>query len=84
MFINVKKLTIRHVLDFGAAIQLPAKVIDRELARLVSLISGIGDRVYQEFESRTDVPKHQHASQLYMINTIRQLPIKEMVAQLRV
>lgn len=74
----------QDVLDFGEAIQLPRKLIERELDRLVNQISDIADRVYQEFESRTDVPKHQHASQLYMINTIRQLPIKEMVAQLHV
>lgn len=74
----------RHVLDFGAAIQLPIKVIERELDRLVGTISDIADRVYQEFELRSDIPNHQRAGQLYMINTIRQLPIKEMVAQLSI
>lgn len=73
----------KHIFEFGAQINLPVIVIERELDRLVKQIRTAGDLVYGEFEQRTDVPLAQRASQLYMINCIRNMPIKEMVLQLR-
>lgn len=71
------------VFEFGAQINLPVKVIERELDRLVKQIHTAADLVYTEFEQRSDVPLSQRASQLYMINCIRNMPIKEMVLQLK-
>lgn len=73
----------KDVFEFGAQINLPVKVIERELDRLVRQIHTAADLVYTEFEQRSDVPLAQRASQLYMINCIRNMPIKEMVLQLK-
>lgn len=73
----------KHIFEFGAQINLPVKVIERELDRLVKQIRRVADQVYYEFEQRADVPLAQRASQQYMINCIRNMPIKEMVHQLK-
>lgn len=73
----------KHVFEFGSQINLPGKVVERELDRLVKQIRRVADQVYYEFEQRADVPLAQRASQQYMINCIRNMPIKEMVHQLK-
>jgi serine/threonine-protein kinase HipA len=73
----------RHIFEFGEAIQLPATIVKRELDRLLDQIIPTADLIYDEFAQRSDVPNSQLGSQLYMINCIRSLPVKEMVAQLQ-
>lgn len=72
----------KHIFELGAQMNLPAKMIERELNRLLEQVPLAAARIHAEFEQRVDVPSGQRASQLYMINCIRNMPIREMVAQL--
>jgi serine/threonine-protein kinase HipA len=72
----------KDLMLFADELELPATSSARELKRLVQAVLPAAEQVRKEYLLRTDVPPAVRAGQVKMIDTIIQLPLKEMQRQL--
>lgn len=70
------------LIEFGKAIGFPPTAANAILMKMTADILPAADSVRNEFYARTDVPENRIAGQRRMIETIYNLPVKEMARAL--
>ena len=74
---------LADVIGFAKGLGIPQATAQRYLDRQVQAIIPAAEKIYAEYEARTDVPADLRAGQTRMLRSICHLPISTMVARLR-
>lgn len=80
---HYQELRREHVQAFAKQLGIQTTGFNREFNRMVNGIEAAATVLYEEYETRTDMPPGIRASQLHMLRSIRFLPIATMCRQLR-